>query len=96
MLTTINHTFTAIGVSETWFNSSTNIEMFNIDGYNLIQVNRVNKKGGSLEYILTSMIMLFDRIFQITLQNMNHLLNLSVKIRNLLFLDVFIEPLIQI
>ena len=29
-------------------NSSTKYEMFNIDGYNLIQANRVNKKGGGV------------------------------------------------
>ena len=49
-----------------------------------------------LEYILTTiMIILFDRISQIVLQNMSlYLLNLSVKIINLLFLAVyiFIEP----
>ena len=48
LLTSMNHNFTAIGVSETWFKSTSNIDMFNIDGYNLIQVNRANKKGGGV------------------------------------------------
>ena len=66
LLTTINHKFTAIGVSETWCNSRTKIEMFNIDGYNLVQTNRVNKKGGGVGIYINNK---YDYIIRSDLSN---------------------------
>ena len=53
-------------MSETWFNSSTKIEMFNIDGYNLIQANRQNKKGGGVGIYINNK---YDYIIRSDLSN---------------------------
>nr|XP_054755525.1 uncharacterized protein LOC129261488 [Lytechinus pictus] len=48
LLSCINHNFSVIGVSETWFTPSTEVAMFDIPGYSLVQVCRSNKKGGGV------------------------------------------------
>ena len=46
---------TAIGISETWSNDY-NCGLYNIDGYNLIEVHRQSKKGGSVSVFLDNSI----------------------------------------
>ena len=48
MLAELDHEFTAIGISETWFHSDTVVSLFNIHGYTLVHVDRQNKIGGGV------------------------------------------------
>ena len=48
MLAELDHEFTAIGISETWFHSNTVVSMFNINGYTLVHSDRQNKIGGGV------------------------------------------------
>ena len=45
MLAELDHEFTAIGISETWFHSDTVVRLFNIHGYTLVHIDRQNKIG---------------------------------------------------
>ena len=47
--------FTAIGISETWLNDY-NCDLYDIDGYNLIEVHRQSKKGGGVGVFLDNSI----------------------------------------
>ena len=47
-LSCINHNFSVIGISETWFKQTTDTCMFDIPGYSLLQVCRSNKRGGGV------------------------------------------------
>lgn len=47
-LGSIQHNFSVIGISETWFQPNTNTDMFSIPGYTLVNVNRCNKIGGGV------------------------------------------------
>ena len=48
MLSTLGHTFSIIGVSETWFNEHTNLNLFHLDNYSLYNLDRTDKTGGGV------------------------------------------------
>ena len=43
-----NFNFTVIGISETWFKYVNNSTLYNIDGYNLVRVDRPDNAGGGV------------------------------------------------
>ena len=45
-LSSINHNFKIIGLTETWLNNMSPINMYHLDGYQFHCNNRVNKRGG--------------------------------------------------
>ena len=48
-----NYNFTFIAVTETWLHDISNINVYNIDGYNLIHKDRPDKRGGGVAiYVL--------------------------------------------
>ena len=49
LLSSINYDFSFIAISETWFKPSTPFDLFNIDGYYLVQVCRQAQTGGGVE-----------------------------------------------
>ena len=48
MISTLDFKFTAIAITETWFNSCTPLELFNIPGYKFNYSNRTDKIGGGV------------------------------------------------
>ena len=54
-LETLNHSFTAIGITETWFKDN-NADLYTLQGYNVVEKHRVSRGGGgyvlSKEFIL--------------------------------------------
>ena len=46
LLSCLKHDFSVIGVSETWFKTSTDINMFQIPGYSFVHICRAEKNGG--------------------------------------------------
>ena len=56
-LTTINHTFTIIGITETWlYNRDQNSDYINISGYNFFQESRDDRSGGGIGLFIKSNI----------------------------------------
>ena len=52
LLSSLNFTFDVIAVTETWFNSSTNIDMYDLQEYSLISKCRTSKSGGGVALYL--------------------------------------------
>ena len=48
LLSSLEFNFSIMAVSETWFNSNTNINSYNIDNYSLVHICRSNKVGGGV------------------------------------------------
>lgn len=48
LLASLEKKFTAIGISETWLSVNKKSDMYHIDGYNFVQINRENKRGGGV------------------------------------------------
>ena len=48
LLSCLKHDFSVIGVSETWFKSTTDINMFQIPGYSFVHICRAEKIGGGV------------------------------------------------
>ena len=48
LLSSLKYNFDILGVSETWFNCNTHLEMYNIENYSLVQICRPDKTGGGV------------------------------------------------
>ena len=48
LLSCLKHDLSVIGVSETWFNTTTDINMFQIPGYSFVHICRAEKIGGGV------------------------------------------------
>ena len=50
LLSTFNYDFDIIAVSETWFHPYTNLDIFHLQGYSLVQLCRLTKHGGGVAF----------------------------------------------
>ena len=48
LLSSLKHNFDIIGITETWFNCNTHLELYNMENYSLVQVCRSDKVGGGV------------------------------------------------
>ena len=48
LLSSLKYNFDIIGVTETWFNDNTHLEMYNIENYSLVEICRSDKTGGGV------------------------------------------------
>ena len=53
-LSSLSFKFDIITISETWFSEHTNINIFNIEGYNMLYVSRNGGKGGGVAIYINS------------------------------------------
>ena len=47
----LHQKFVIITITETWFESSTDLSFFQLDGYDMYHLDRGNKNGGEKQYI---------------------------------------------
>jgi hypothetical protein len=47
-LTSLNFPFTIIGVTETWLTNSTDVSYYNLENYNVLTCNRIDRQGGGV------------------------------------------------
>ena len=56
-LLSLNHTFSIIGFSETWFSDTNTPQLTQMAGYTIVQSNRKSKKGGGVsQYVSAEMV----------------------------------------
>ena len=53
-ISSLSFKFDIITISETWFSEHTNINIFNIEGYNMLYVSRNGGKGGGVAIYINS------------------------------------------
>ena len=60
-LETLNHSFTAIGITETWFKDN-NADLYTLQGYNVVEKHRVSKRGGGVAVYIKQGIHFTQRV----------------------------------
>ena len=63
--------FTAIGISETWFSSNSDVNLYSLPGYSLVTNSRSGKKGGGVALYVSSQM---EYLVRHELNTMNNLL----------------------
>ena len=56
----IDHSFTALGITETWLNDA-NCKLYGMENYNLIEKHRENRSGGGVAVLLRKELLYSDR-----------------------------------
>ena len=95
-MSSLKYNFDIIGVSETWFNCNTHLEMYNIENYSLVQICRPDKTGGGVAIYVKNGINYAIRNDLSFCSPELEVIFIEVKglKTNPMFLAVFIDPLI--